>query len=44
MEEKITTELDKKKLQREEKIKSEIENGFLPFSYNECKNCAENCT
>ena len=31
-------------LKVEEKIKSEIENGFLPFSYNECKNCAENCT
>lgn len=31
-------------LKVEEQIKNEIENKFLPFKYNECKNCAENCT
>lgn len=31
-------------LKVEEQIKNEIESGFLPFKYNECKNCAENCT
>lgn len=31
-------------LKVEEQIKNEIENRFLPFTYNECKNCAENCT
>lgn len=31
-------------LKVEEQIKNEIENRFLPFKYNECKNCAENCT
>lgn len=31
-------------LKVEEQIKDEIENGFLPFKCNECKNCAENCT
>lgn len=31
-------------LKVEEQIKSEIQNKFLPFEYNECKNCAENCT
>jgi len=31
-------------LKVEEQIRSEIESNFLPFDYNECKNCAENCT
>ena len=31
-------------LKVEEQIRNEIENRFLPFKYNECKNCAENCT
>lgn len=31
-------------LKVEEQIKNEVDNKFLPFTYNECKNCAENCT
>lgn len=31
-------------LKVEEQIKTEIDKGFLPFSYTEKKNCADNCT